>query len=246
MNILKHRESENTAASRSLTPSIALRLFFLFTGASLFFYQPYLASAQDVPAPFVGNTLSGSPCAGKATGVGPYDYLRRGDPFIADRISVVEAHFSKEVEMLQHYNTIGNLDYTLRAVPNHHRALMSQARLDIHSPTRKYGNIDTYIPPECWYQRAIYFSPQDTTVKLQFGIFLHQHKLLDKAEALYLAALSADPNNPQIHYNLGLLYLDKGNLDEALEHANKAYKAGHPLPGLKRRLASEGVSISVE
>jgi hypothetical protein len=136
-------KARNTMKLRSASRRI------LLTGVALAAcYQLAIAQTQDKLAPFVGTTLSGAPCAGgRSEGVGPWDYLDRGDPFIAERLSKVEgAHFKPEVEKLQHFNTIGNLNYTLRAFPNNYRALMSISRLDLK--TGQYGNMDKFIPAE--------------------------------------------------------------------------------------------------
>jgi hypothetical protein len=48
------------------------------------------------------------------------------------------------------------------------------------------------------------------------------------------------PNSAEVHYNFGLLYVATGELDLAVEHANRAYGLGFPLPGLRRMLANAG------
>jgi len=47
----------------------------------------------------------------------------------------------------------------------------------------------------------------------------------------------------EIHYFLGLIYLDKEKLELATEHATKAYRLGYPLTGLKERLEKLGQRI---
>ena len=42
----------------------------------------------------------------------------------------------------------------------------------------------------------------------------------------------------QIHYFLGLIYLDRDDITGAKKHAAKAYALKHPLPGLRNRLAT--------
>jgi tetratricopeptide (TPR) repeat protein len=44
----------------------------------------------------------------------------------------------------------------------------------------------------------------------------------------------------EVHYNLGLLYLEVGDIDSALAHAHLAYARSHPLPGLRNRLQALG------
>jgi tetratricopeptide (TPR) repeat protein len=40
----------------------------------------------------------------------------------------------------------------------------------------------------------------------------------------------------EIHYHLGLLYLEVGDLDLAIKHSDEAYKRGYPLMGLKKKI----------
>jgi hypothetical protein len=47
-------------------------------------------------------------------------------------------------------------------------------------------------------------------------------------------------NSANIHYNIGLTYLELNRFDEALRHAHTAYRLGFPLPGLKQKLQRVG------
>lgn len=44
----------------------------------------------------------------------------------------------------------------------------------------------------------------------------------------------------EIHYNLGLVLLELGDIDSALSNAQKAYSEGYSLPGLKKKLVQIG------
>ena len=79
-------------------------------------------------APWVGVDLKGKNCTGKITGFGPYDY-RTAPEHIKNLVE--GRHFRPDVEYLRGgeagaisplLEIPGNLDYTLRALPNHHRA----------------------------------------------------------------------------------------------------------------------------
>ena len=71
---------------------------------------------------------------------------------------------------------------------------------------------------------------------------LYFTKLGRREEALENLALAAQfsDGNSNLHYNLGLAYLDLKLPDDALLHAKKAYDAGFPLPGLRNRLREAG------
>jgi Tfp pilus assembly protein PilF len=100
---------------------------------------------------------------------------------------------------------------------------------------KKYKSGDEY------FSAAVKFRPEDGTIRTLYGIFLHRKGQLDKALKQYEAALPLVPDSADLHYNLGLLYIQKNNYTKALEHAKKAYELGHPLPGLRNKLTDLGV-----
>lgn len=51
-----------------------------------------------------------------------------------------------------------------------------------------------------------------TSIDLELAIHEHQQGNLQRAESLYLAFLSIQPNNPIAGYNLGMLFLSRGEL----------------------------------
>ncbi len=168
---------------------------------------------------------------------GPFDWT---NPEHAPKFPIViNAHFTPQVERLIEGSTGAlphDIDYTLRAIPNHHRALNAMSRFEIQGK-KTPGAFSRYYSADCFFKRAIYFQPADATTRMLYGMHKHQLKNLDEAEALYLQALAISPKNPEIHYNLGLLYVDKSVLDKAKKHAKVAYAAGYPLPGLNNKIA---------
>lgn len=184
---------------------------------------------QDVPG-----------CGSLTNAYGPFDYTNNAD--FQEKLPIVEQyHFSPDVEALHsgESSTIGgDLDYTLRAFPNHHRALYAVARyaLQPDTPAR-----DThYFTPECYFDRAIAFKPDDGMVHMIYGIFLHEQHKLPAALAEYQKAVKLMPNSAEAHYNLGLLYADMREYANAKEHAHQAYRLGYPLQGLKNKLVQAG------
>lgn len=199
---------------------------------------PMQSLAGPPRAPWVGATLNDVTCRGLAQGYGPFDYLNRKQ--LERELDLVEEHhFSERVETLikgQEGSIIDDLDYTLRAWPNHHRALITLvAYVD-----RKRGTLEEHPPPECYLQRAINFSPKDEIPRLLYAIYLHQHEYQEKALEQYKELEALSPNNPELHYNLGLLLVSMKRYDEATIHAQKAYEGGYPLPGLKQQLKKLG------
>lgn len=192
-------------------------------------------------APWVGYTLEGAPCKGGSENFGPFDYLLRSQ--LQGELGIVERHhFTPEVEQLIKGHTslspLGDLGYTLKAWPNHHRALYSVIQYRASSwpsphPAR-------YPPAECYLKRAIKFSPKDATTRMLYGILLQRTGHMADALTAYETALKLDPDNVQIKYNLALLLVDLEKFSEARTYANELYGRGFPLPGLKNKLKAAG------
>jgi tetratricopeptide (TPR) repeat protein len=179
-------------------------------------------------------------CGELKNAYGPFDYRMRAEH--ANNFDLVEgAHFTPDDENGVRATTrdiAADLDYTLRAIPNHHRALAAMARLairtkSVHLPGARY-------PVECWFERATRFAPDDGGVKAEFGNYLFALGKSDQAFAMFKEAAEMSPENATFNYNLGLAYLQKKDYAEALVYAKKAYALGFPLPGLKNKLIAAG------
>lgn len=226
-----------TLCGRGTLKTVPAVLFFLLISASS------LASQTLNRSPgWPGTTLNGVACFGEGQGYGPYDYNLE-----KQAIEKVETfHFYPEIEQLQLHaaRLDGDLDYTLRAVPNHHRALWARVRfflrtLDESDPTIASETEKTrkgHPPPECYFQRAQAFNPGDGVVPGIFGIYLHKRGKLEAALAEYKKAEKMIPKHPELIYNMGLLFLDLNQIDEAKKYAERARSLGYPLSGLSRRI----------
>ncbi len=201
-------------------------------------------SVSGATAPWVGETLSGTPCnRHSGSGYGPYDYTQRTR--FAQNLKLVEgAHFNHRVESLTAgakptaKNPLPDLDYTLRAFPNHHRALNTAIRYEITDPKRFKSH--KFSPVECYLLRAVHYSPKDATSYMLYGIYLHRTQHLNKALTYYQQASTLDPRDLQIQYNMGLLLVDLERFEEAAEIANTIYAHDFPLVGLKKQLSAAG------
>ena len=190
-----------------------------------------------------GNTLSEVECYGEARGFGPFDYVNE-----KSKLGVVEEyHFTPQIEQLTREGKRShdsNLDYTLRAFPNHHRALWALSRHYLRK-AQKIGFDELarlerarkrIPPPECYFQRAKRFAPHDEMVSAIFGIYLHRRGELDAALAEYRIAEAKDPRNAELIYNMGLLFLDMNELPLAKQYAERAASLGYPLTGLQKKV----------
>jgi tetratricopeptide (TPR) repeat protein len=131
---------------------------------------------------------------------------------------------------------MSDLDYTLRAIPNHHRALYAVGRHELSD-----GVDPNFRSARCYFDRAIRFRPMDPIVRFLFGVFLASGQNLDEALEQYQTAQEMGLDSPELDYNFGLLYLEMDDPDAALAHARNAYDQGYPLPGLREKLRSAGI-----
>ena len=172
---------------------------------------------------------------------GPYDY-RTIDPETKHKVE--DYHFPPKVEALREGNasTIGgDIDYTLRAFQNNPRALLAMSRLGVKLKTERPTGV--HFPVECYFDRAIRFTPDDPMPRLLYARYLKDRKRnaaevqkqLDEAERL-----RGDPSSFDLDYNLGMLYFEVGAYDKSVEAAKRAYALGAPLPALAQKLKAAG------
>jgi tetratricopeptide (TPR) repeat protein len=181
-----------------------------------------------------------SACGGLANAFGPFDYRIALE---AQRSTVERAHFTLGVETLVQAKSGpfgGDLDYTLRAFPNHPRALLTMSRLGLKMKVEKA--VGANYPVDCYFDRAFRFAPDDPMPHLVFAIHLTSRN--HKAEALeqldIAAGLEKESTGFEFAYNMGLEYFQVGQYDKSLSYAQKAYERGAPFPGLRQKLQSVG------
>ena len=178
-------------------------------------------------------------CGTLRNAYGPYDY-RTASP---RQIQLVEDyHFTPAVEELKHgksgLTVGGDLDYTLRAIPNHHRALV--AMMNLGFKVRKDPPPGAQWPVVCYFDRAVRFSPDDGAVHTIFGIYMFRRNKITDAIAQFEMAEKLGDGSGNMHYNAGLAYFELGDYEKAVVHAKKASEVGFPLPGLRDKLQKAG------
>ncbi|CAG0956398.1 hypothetical protein ANRL3_00578 [Anaerolineae bacterium] len=198
---------------------------FMFLALAIFPTHETLAEDLECPTPRVG---------GAHQGYGPFDYITQ-----KDKLPVVEgAHFTPKVAALisgERSYLAGDLDYTLRAFPNHHRALESLIELALRSKTTSIPNMTFSVP--CFLIRASKFVPTDGLVNALYANYLSRigQKELAKSEAEL--AIKKTPNNPRVAYNIGLAYFYLGDYKSAKEYSDMAKKLGSSAVGLDKLLS---------
>lgn len=183
---------------------------------------------------------------------GPYDYYKASNHKVGvdnrknqSRITIVTTyHLTDSVINLTKgrtgYNLRGDLDYTLRALPNHPVALDTVSRFEQKRklfPGYAKKQAAMFYKADCYFQRAInvYGTKQPQTWML-WGMHKHRQGQYEEAINKYQKALKEGNDTPDLYYNMGLTYYKLGKYEEAKKYADKAYKKGYPLPGLKRLL----------
>ena len=203
---------------------VPVAFFLVFAQASMAGVWASSAFAQEVPG-----------CGSIENAYGPFDYR---DPVAkSEKLHIVEIHhYTASVANLTKGITgmvIDELDYTLRAFPNHHPALQSVSRFALEG-----GKFRSEVIPsaDCYFRRAITFQPDDQMVRILYGNYLIRSGQPNEAREQYETALRIAPESPEINYNAGLFYLRMNDIETARRLADKAYAAGYPLPGLRKKL----------
>lgn len=203
--------------------------------------------------PMIGHgQVSPAMCGPLDNAFGPFDY--RSDHYQPspgdlqshkEKLRLVESvHFPPNVEMLlggsaRGAGTLwGDLDYVLRAFPNHHRALAASLKWWERNKISMPTGMDR--PIECVFERAVRFRPEDTVSRLLYATFLLRNDRRAEAMSHIDAAKGFAGESAFAHYNVGMVYADAGAFDQALEQAHRAKALGLPHTGLADRLKAAG------
>lgn len=169
---------------------------------------------------------------------GPHDY-RTGKSHLP---IVEDYHFTPSVEALTRGSTDilpgHDLDYTLRAFPNHHRALLALVRYGEKMQSTKPTGLNHSV--ECYFDRALRFSSDDPIVRMIYARFLSKKERTPEAIQQLEQATTSAQDNAFSHYNIGLIYFDLKAYDKALVQAHKAISLGFPQTALRDQLQSVG------
>lgn len=204
------------------------RVLGCFVAFGLAIATPYLARAA----------VSDIVCGQLANGYGPYDY--RTDK---KELPVVEFHHltAPVLNLVSGQTGMypgGDLDYTLRAFPNHPTALMAMIRYG--EKTRSDRPKGARYSVECYLYRAWRFREDDPTVRMIYATYLAKHRRGEEALTHLEDARTMGEDSANFDYNIGLVYFDLKNYDKALFYAHQAYSKGFPLPGLREKLKKAG------
>lgn len=170
---------------------------------------------------------------------GPFDYRKASQN---ERLNVENFHFTATVEKLTSGKTNAvpgpDINYTLRAFPNHHRALNAATRLGDRD--RKDQPEGLEWPVECYFERALRFVKDDVVVHSLYAHWLVQRKRMQDAEQQLKQSQRLAGDNPLSHFSIGLIYFEMGLFDQASAQARLAQTLGWARTDLIDKLKAAG------
>jgi tetratricopeptide (TPR) repeat protein len=90
-------------------------------------------------------------------------------------------------------------------------------------------------------REAVKARPTEPEGYSALAIIFRKNKQLENSRDILIQGDEAlGGRSADINYNLGLIYLELGDTDNALARAHIAYAQGYPLPGLRNRLRKAG------
>jgi tetratricopeptide (TPR) repeat protein len=208
---------------RSAAAVICLGLALQFGGAAAAHAQTLKTTGED--------------CGQLENAFGPFDYY---DPNNVDELRDVNTnHMHRVVTGMQETTNarlaINNIDYMLRAFPNHPIVLRLMADYFLNG-----GKRWEHHSAECYFDRATRFVPEDGNVRMLFGVYLVRKGNLQDARAQLEKARELLPKSADAAYNLGLLDYREKKYEKAKVNAVDAYSLGYPLPALRENLRKVG------
>ena len=179
-----------------------------------------------------------SACGSLSNHYGPFDYRTAN----SQQKSLVESfHFTPRIEYLLPGGSnpwADDISYTLRAFPNHHRALLTIQRLAEREKTDTPKSAQWSVA--CYFDRALRFQPKDVIVKMLYAGYLAKKNRVAEATQQLDAAITLGEDEPFTQFNVGLVFLDMKNFDRALVQAHRALAMGFTRPELRDALIAAG------
>lgn len=183
-------------------------------------------------------TAQESICGSLENAYGPFDYRKQRGRALA---IVDKVHFNSDVERLikgQSGRLGGDLDYVLRASPNHHRALASVANWGVMHQGLQPPTLPRSV--DCYFDRAMRFMRDDPLPRMLYSSYLQRLGRTADALANLQPLLVRSDLEGLTHFNLGLLLIDLKKPDQALEQAHLAIAKGWTSPILREQLEKGG------
>lgn len=121
-----------------------------------------------------------------------------------------------------------DLQYMLVRWPNHPKALQMVTSIALQTNDPAYGIK--------WFEKAVDAFPSVYQTYTLYGIFLYRIEKYAGATKEFRKALELNPNSSETNYNLGLSLFAEHKYEQANKYAQRAYRRGYPLDGLRKQL----------
>jgi Tfp pilus assembly protein PilF len=182
-------------------------------------------------------TKSGEECGTLENAFGPFDYYNAANAKALNDVNTNHMHrvVTGMGDTTSQRLAINNIDYMLRAFPNHPVVLRLMSEYFL-----KGGKKWEHRSAECYFERAMHFVPEDGYTRMLFGVYLVRKGSLADAREQLEKAYALLPDSADAAYNLGLLNYREKKYDQAKINAVKAYSLGYPLPALRENLRKAG------
>ena len=213
---------------------IRLKLFLLLLLAA--------SAVSAAPNSRIDNANCGIVSGQLVGGVNAYGYLDYINPRDQAKLQKADGAYFKRTDNPDP-NAYPRVVKPLRITPNHHQALYLMMTY-YKGPRRDKNTEGEGYSMECYFKRANFHSPKDATVYMLHGMYYHWKSDWANSEVQYLRGIELQPRNAQIKYNLGLMYFEKGDYDNAAKYARIAYDQGFPMEGLRNKLKEVNILIN--
>jgi tetratricopeptide (TPR) repeat protein len=151
----------------------------------------------------------------------------------------VEPNAKKRNHMLE--MAMRDLQFTLARTPDSNPGY-AESTIQLAFALELSGKIPEAIE---YLDGAIKANPKSATAYAAKAMMYRNKKDSQGALAALLAGNEAlNGQSAELHYFLGLIYIDLGQYAEAQTHARDAYALGHQLPGLRKKLADLGYALN--
>lgn len=131
----------------------------------------------------------------------------------------------------------GEVMFTHHGLPAN-SPLMARSFIALAQISKEEGHIEAAVEE---LERGIELRPTDPALFTALALVYRSNKQLNLArDALLRGDKALEGESAGIHYNLGLIYLELGDTDSALQRAHSAYALGYPLDGLRKKLKALG------
>lgn len=137
-------------------------------------------------------------------------------------------------------DAVSEFKYFFERVPNTHPMFVDALAQSCNA----LGKVDDYENAVKFCDLAIEAQPDNGAGYMAKAMLLRRQKRTDEAlEVLEKGNTAAKGESAEIHYLLGLTYLDLKSYEPARAHARDAYRLGYPLPALRDRLRQAGYPL---